>query len=165
MPASSIPPYRFGDLLALARQSWVRQLADALAEAGFPDYRRSDALVMRLLLRGPLAIGRLGDALGVTRQAAKKVANGLEGRGYATAERDARDGRQINVILTARGRDYAHAIVSAIHGFDAAIAARVSPDQLAAVDTALRAVLGDEHSRALAAFVAPPPGSPEQNRR
>ncbi|WP_308468737.1 MarR family winged helix-turn-helix transcriptional regulator [Rathayibacter soli] len=156
MRTSSIPPYRFGDLLALARQSWVKQLAGALAEAGYPDYRRSDALAMRLLLRRPLPIGRLGEALGVTRQAAKKVATGLEGRGYATAERDARDGRQTNIALTSRGRDFAHAIVGVIDQLDAALAARVSPDQLTAADTVLRAVLGDEHSRALARLVAPP---------
>ncbi|TAM68479.1 MAG: MarR family transcriptional regulator [Microbacteriaceae bacterium] len=156
MRASSRPPYRFGDLLALARQSWVRQLGGALAEAGYPDYRPSDALVMRLLLRGPLAVGRLGDALGVTRQAARKVATGLESRGYATVEKDARDGRQTNVTLTSRGRDFAHTIVSMIDRLDAALAACLTPEQLTAADTVLRAVLGDEHSRALAAFVAPP---------
>lgn len=149
-------PYRFGDLLALARQSWVKQLAGALADAGYDGYRRSDALVMRLLARGPLAIGRLGEALGVSRQAARKVATGLESRGYASAERDARDARQTNVALTERGREYAEAIVGVIQQLDAAVAARASAEQLAAVDTVLRAVLADDHARVLAAHIPPP---------
>ena len=37
-----------------------------------------------MLWQGPLPVGRLGAGLGVTRQAARKVADGLEQRGYAT---------------------------------------------------------------------------------
>ena len=32
-------PYRFGDLLALARQSWVHRMAAELENRGFGDYR------------------------------------------------------------------------------------------------------------------------------
>lgn len=148
--------YRFGDLLALARQSWVRRLAAELEGAGYPDYRRSDALVMRLLAREPLPVGRLGEALGVTRQAARKVAAALEARGHATVERDAGDARQLNVTLTARGREYAAAIVSVIERLDAELATAVSTDQLTAADAVLRTGLWDEHARALARRIPPP---------
>jgi len=68
----------------------------------------------------------------VTRQAARKVADGLEQRGYATTERDSRDTRQLNVTLTQLGRDYARAITAVISELNREVAGRVSPDQLAA---------------------------------
>ena len=60
MAAQSTAVYRFGDLLALARQSWVAQMARDVAAQGYPDYRRTDAAVLRLLHRGPVSVGRLG---------------------------------------------------------------------------------------------------------
>jgi Mn-dependent DtxR family transcriptional regulator len=99
--------YRFGDLLGLARQSWITQMASGLAAKGYGEYRRSDAAAVRQLQRGPMSIGRLGTALGVTRQAARKVADGLERRGFATVARDEVDARQVKVVLTSEGDAYA----------------------------------------------------------
>lgn len=157
MPRASTPPYRFGDLLALSRQSWVAQVTAHLASAGYPDYRRSDAAATRLLHRGPMSIGQLGDALGVTRQAARKVVTGLERRGFAASQRDPRDARQLNVALTDEGEAYARAITTVVGRMNRALARRVTHDQLAATDVVLRAVLADKHTRALAAYL-PPPG-------
>jgi DNA-binding MarR family transcriptional regulator len=156
MAASSTPKYRFGDLLALARQSWITQMAAELADGGYPDYRRSDAAAVRLLGRGPMPVGRLGDALGVTRQAARKVVTGLERRGFAAVHRDPRDARQLNVALTADGHAYARAVTAVIDHLNRALVRRVTPDQLAAADTVLRAVLADEHTRTLASYLPPP---------
>ena len=60
MVQTSTPAYLFGDLLALARLSRVRHMADRLGRLGYADYRRSDAAALRLLLRGPVPVGRLG---------------------------------------------------------------------------------------------------------
>lgn len=156
--AARSTPYRFGDLLALARQSWIGQLAAGLAAAGYPDYRRSDAAAVRLLRRGPLPVGRLGDALGVTRQAARKVVTGLEQRGFAAVEQDGRDARQRNVALTPNGQAYAETLSAVIERLNRDLARRVDADQLAAADVVLRAVLVDDHARTLAAYLAPPVG-------
>ena len=131
----------FGDLLALARQSWVRQMAERLAALGYDDYRRSDAAVFRRLLRGPAAVGQLGAVLGVTRQAARKVVEGLEQRQFATVERDARDGRRMNVLLTPAGERYAGAVVDVLGALDAELTVRVESDALAATRQVLRAVI------------------------
>jgi DNA-binding MarR family transcriptional regulator len=157
MSAQSTPAYRFGDLLALARQSWVAQMAAGLASAGYLDYRPSDAAAIRLLRRGPMPVGRLGDGLGVTRQAARKVVAGLEARGLAAIGRDDRDARQLNVALTTDGEAYAHAVAAVVDQLNRALARRVSADQLAAADAVLRAALADDHGRTLAAYL-PPPG-------
>jgi len=103
MSESRPAPELFGDALALARGAWIRQMAARLTRCGFDDYRRSDAAVFRLLLAGPVPVGRLGNSLGVTRQAARKVADGLATRGLATTERDLLDGRRLNVVLSAAG--------------------------------------------------------------
>ncbi len=156
MPASSSGQYPFGDLLALARQSWLGEMADRLAELGYHDYRRSDAAVTRLLRRGPASIGRLGTVLGVTRQAAKKVADGLRQRGFATTERDPRDSRQHNVILTQAGQDYAQAVSEVIGQLNREVSERVSPAQLAAADAVLRAALFTDGARRRAQRLPPP---------
>src|SRR5579863_5369560 len=114
MAAESTAAYRFGDLLALTRQSWIGQMTSRLERLGYADYRRSDAAALPMLWRSSLAVGRLGAGLGVTRQAARKVADGLQQRGYATTERDSRDTRQLNVTLTQLGRDYALAVIAVI---------------------------------------------------
>jgi DNA-binding MarR family transcriptional regulator len=160
MAAESTPTYRFGDLVALARLSWVGQMTSRLEGLGYPGFRRGDAAVMRVLSRGPLPVGHLGAALGVTRQAARKVADGLEQRGYATTERDSRDTRQLNVTLTPAGRDYARAVTAVTEQLNQEVAARVSPAQLAAADTVLRAAMFDDSARQRASQLPPPPGQP-----
>jgi DNA-binding MarR family transcriptional regulator len=160
MAAESTPAYRFGDLVALARQSWLIQMTSRLERLGFAGYRRGDVAVMRMLLRGPLPVGRLGAALGVTRQAARKVADVLEQRGYATTGRGSRDTRQLNVTLTPAGGDYARAVIAVTEELNREVAGRVSPAQLAAADAVLRAALFDDSARQRASHLPPPPGQP-----
>ena len=160
MATESNPPYRFGDLLALTRQSWIGQISSRLELLGHVDYRPSDAGALRMLWQGPLSVGRLGESLGVTRQAARKVADGLEQRGYAMTERDSRDTRQLNITLTQLGRDYALAIILIIRELNREVAEQVSPAELAAADTVLRAALFDDSARQRASRIPRPPGAP-----
>lgn len=157
MAHTSSPSYLFGDLLALARLSWVRQMAARLGQLGYPDYRRSDAAALRLLRRGPVPVGRLGADLGITRQAARKIADGLEQREYARTERDERDSRMLNVILTPAGTAYAQAITEVVHALDREFRQRVDPAQLAAADAVLRAVITDDSALRNAASIIRPP--------
>ena len=159
MGGESTAAYRFGDLVALARLSWVGEVTSRLERLGYTGFRRGDAAVMRVLWRGPLPVGRLGAGLGVTRQAARKIADALEQRGYATTERDSRDTRQLNVSLTPVGRDYARAVIAITEELNREVAGRVSPDQLAAADIVLRAALFDDSARQRASQL-PPPGQP-----
>jgi DNA-binding MarR family transcriptional regulator len=141
---STPAPYLFGDLLALARRSWIRQMAARLERLGYADYHRSDAASLRVLRRGPIAVGRLAGTLDVTRQAARKLVAGLERRAYARTERDAHDSRKLNVVLTARGEAYAAAVVQTIEALNRELGERVDAAQLAAADAVLRAVIDDD---------------------
>jgi DNA-binding MarR family transcriptional regulator len=158
MAAESNATYRFGDMLGLARQSWVGEMTSRLDALGYAEYRRSDAGAVRMLYLGPLAVGQLGTALGVTRQAARKIVGGLEQRGYVTTRRDPDDTRQLNVTLTPAGQAYAIAIAIAIRELNREVARRVSPAELAAADTVLRAALLDDSARQRASRVPRPPG-------
>jgi DNA-binding MarR family transcriptional regulator len=157
MAEQSSTAYHFGDLLALAREQWVRQMAEHVNRAGFDDYRRSDAALVRLLSRRPRSIGEIGSALGVTRQVARKFVTRLEQHGFVVTTRDAGDARQVNVELTQRGNQYAGAIMRAIGALDRRLGQRVDRAQLLAADTVLRASLPDEGTRARAKRLVPPP--------
>jgi len=157
MPEESSAVYPFGDMLALARQSWLGEMAGRLAGLGYDGYRRSDAAALRLLRREPVSVGRLGAVLGVTRQAARKVADGLQQRGYVTTGRNPDDARQVDITLTPAGRDYARAITAVIAELNREVSLRTDPAQLAAADTVLRAVLFDDSTRQRASRLPGPP--------
>ena len=130
----------FGDLLALARRSWVQEMAARLKRLGFDDYRRSDAIVLRWLRRGQTPLGELTGTLGVTRQASRKAVDGLISRGYARVARDSHDARRRTVELTAAGAHYAQAVVETVGALNAEFERHTDPDDLAVVKSVLRAV-------------------------
>jgi DNA-binding MarR family transcriptional regulator len=143
MAGSARATYRFGDLLALARRSWIAQMRVRLERSGFDDYRRSDSWVLRQLSGGPRPIGRLGEEMGVTRQAARKLADGLVERGYARLQADPDDARKTLVVLTKEGAAFARAVRKAQDALNDALEMRVSAAQLAAADRVLRAVFSN----------------------
>jgi DNA-binding MarR family transcriptional regulator len=130
----------FGDLLAQARERWIRSMAKRLGALGFHDYRRSDPLVMRSLRSGEVSLGGLGVTLGVTRQAARKVVNGLVERGYAQVTTSSEDSRRRLVNLTPRGRDYLAAVVATLRALHDEVVDHVDPQQLAAAYSVLEFV-------------------------
>jgi DNA-binding MarR family transcriptional regulator len=148
--------YRFGDLLALSRRSWVDQLERAVSAAGFPGYRRTDSVLVRLLRRGPCPLGRLTQPLGVSRQAARKAVAGLVERGFVELGADPQDGRRIVARLSAPGEAYAEAVDSAAWAIEGALRRAVTAEQVVAADAVLRAVFPDVE-RGRLAFLVPPP--------
>jgi DNA-binding MarR family transcriptional regulator len=127
----------FGDILALARERWIRAMAQHLASLGFEDYRRSDPLVVRSLRRGEVPLGSLAVTIGLTRQGARKVVSGLVERGYARVTSSTVDSRRRMVELTPRGRDYLGAVVQTLRALNGEVVAHVDEDQLAAAYTVL----------------------------
>jgi DNA-binding MarR family transcriptional regulator len=142
VPTPRPDPQLFGDLLALARLRWIRDMAERLAQRGYSDYHRADALVFRFLLREPAPVGRLAGELGVTRQAARKVVAGLEERELACTERDEFDTRRVNVALTPAGATYARAVIAVLRDLNRELVDRVDPAELAAAESVLRSVIG-----------------------
>jgi DNA-binding MarR family transcriptional regulator len=140
MPEPPVTPKLFGDLLALARASWVREMSQRLDRLGYPDYRRSDTVAVRWLRHGPMPLGELAATLGVSRQAARKVVDGLVRRGYLRVERDAADARRLNVQLSDTGVDYAQAVVDVVAALNQDLEAWIDAYDLVVVKAVLRTV-------------------------
>ena len=131
------PKALFGDILALARERWIRAMAQRLSVLGFEGYRRSDPLVMRSLRGGEVPLGSLAVMLGLTRQGARKVVSGLVERGYARVVPSTSDSRRRIVALTPEGRDYLRAVVATLRALNDEVVANVDADQLAAAYSVL----------------------------
>jgi DNA-binding MarR family transcriptional regulator len=95
----------------------------------------------------PLAIGQLGEAMGISRQAARQMADGLVERGYATFGTDDAGARRTLVVLTLMGKAYGRAIWMAQDALNERVRSRVSEADLAAADAVLRAVFPDDDAR------------------
>jgi DNA-binding MarR family transcriptional regulator len=111
-----------------------------LGELGYPDYRRSDAILLRWLRHGPLPFSELAATLGVSRQAARKLVDGLTVRHFAVVERDRDDARRLNVALTEEGEDYAGHVLDVVTALNAKLDEHVDPYDLAIVKSVLRTV-------------------------
>jgi DNA-binding MarR family transcriptional regulator len=122
----------FGDMLALARERWIRAMAHRLSALGFEGYRRSDPLVMRSLRGGEVPLGTLSSTLGLTRQGARKAVTGLVERGYANVIPSTLDSRCRIVELTPKGRDYVRAVVATLRELNGEVVSKVDAGQLAA---------------------------------
>ncbi|WP_405057876.1 MarR family transcriptional regulator [Kribbella sp. NBC_01505] len=108
------------------------ELQRRLAADGFADSRFADGVVFQHLVAGPVTITTLSQSLGVTQQAVSKTVADLQRRGYVTRRTDPADSRAKQVALADRG----HAVIAAAR------------THRAAIDTELRAALGDDRVEA-----------------
>jgi DNA-binding MarR family transcriptional regulator len=69
-------------------------------------------------------------ALGVSRQAARKVVGGLVERDLALVNIDAGDSRRRIVQLTSRGRAYAGTVLEVLDSLNDELATKIDPDHL-----------------------------------
>ena len=100
-------PLAAADLpLAAQFAAWAMagEVQRRIAADGMGDLRFADGVVFQHLVPGPLAIGALGERMGVTQQAASKAVADLERRGYVERVAGAEDARVREVSLTGRGR-------------------------------------------------------------
>ena len=128
--------------MAAARRFRTAPGATGLARVRVASWLRWSAAVQQ-----PLAIGQLGEAMGISRQAARQMADGLVERGYATFGTDDADARRTLVVLTPRGKAYGRAIWRAQDALNETVRSRVSEADLAVADAVLRAVFPDDNAR------------------
>jgi DNA-binding MarR family transcriptional regulator len=133
----------FHDLLAIARLRWLARLRAGLAERGFTDFRRGDGAWVRILAEEPCGPAEIADAIGISRQAATKMADSLEQRGYVERHDDEHDRRRVVLHLTEKGRRYHDATVEVVTGLNESFRASVSAADLEAATRVLHAAIGD----------------------
>jgi DNA-binding MarR family transcriptional regulator len=132
----------FGIVLALAYGAFVDELHEALAAAGFADLGRVDGYVFRALADEPLSLSTLAARLAVSNQAAVKVVDAMEARGYVTRVADAHDRRVKRLRLTARG-EAALAAARAFHAaYEQRLAGELGPERAAALRAGLEQLAG-----------------------
>jgi MarR family transcriptional regulator, transcriptional regulator for hemolysin len=137
-------PQSFSDLLAIARLRWVNRMRVALAERGFTEFRRGDGAWVRILGAEPQGPGEVAEIIGISRQAATKMADSLEGRGYVERGDDDTDRRRVVLSLTALGRRYERAIIEVVDGLDESFRASVPPADLEAALRVLHVAIGED---------------------
>jgi len=139
-------------LLRHARTTYGTAMREALAEAGYDDIPRNGLYVIGGLALGAggVPLGQLVHELGVSKQSAGQLIDTLVLRGYLERTVDGEDRRKLTVTLTARGQAAAAAQAGAREKIDAALLARIGPEDVRRTRAALWALIdigrsGKEH--------------------
>jgi DNA-binding MarR family transcriptional regulator len=94
-----------GRLMLEGHRSLAAELADALAERGYPDVRAGHAVVfLHIDRRSGTRLTELARRARMTKQGMMQAVDALEARGYVRRVPDPEDGRAKAVRLTAHGR-------------------------------------------------------------
>jgi DNA-binding MarR family transcriptional regulator len=91
-------------LLTGAARVVADRLGDAVSRAGIDDMRPSFGFVIRTLAERDRTLTELSELLGVTKQAAIKVVDEMEGRGYVERRPEPTDRRAKVIRLTDKAR-------------------------------------------------------------
>jgi DNA-binding MarR family transcriptional regulator len=94
----------FALLVVGASRPVAERLNAAVAAAGVDDMRARYGFVIRALARAPLGLTELAEYLGVTKQAAIKVVDEMEARGFLIREPHPQDRRAKVLVLTEQGQ-------------------------------------------------------------
>jgi DNA-binding MarR family transcriptional regulator len=95
---------RMADAIVRLRMEILRRRAPE-GELQAAELTTPQALALRTIVReGPLRMGVLAEALGVSVATASRTVDALEGQGLARREADPADARAVRVAATARGR-------------------------------------------------------------
>jgi DNA-binding MarR family transcriptional regulator len=131
--------------LAIVLTGAARVVADRLAaavrEAGIDDMRSSFGFVLRALAERDLTLTELASGLDVSKQAAIKVVDEMEARGFLAREPDPGDRRRKLLTITARGRAVREAALAASEEMERELRAEVGDADVEAMRRALLAFL------------------------
>ncbi|MEV6842687.1 MarR family transcriptional regulator [Actinoplanes sp. NPDC051411] len=128
-------------LLFAGFRALIDDLHAELARRGHPDVRPAYGFAMQAIGVHGATASEVGRRLGVSKQAAGKTVDRLEGLGYAERVDDPADARRKLIRLTPRGVD---SLVQAAEIFDqlrAGWAEKLGAERLAVVEASLRTVV------------------------
>jgi DNA-binding MarR family transcriptional regulator len=104
------------------------RLGEAVARAGVDDMRAPFGYVIRALAEGDRSLTELAGLLGVSKQAAIKVVDEMEARGFLVREAHSDDRRVKRLQLTAKGRKVRRAALAESHRMERELRAEVGED-------------------------------------
>ncbi|MEU9203064.1 MarR family transcriptional regulator [Streptomyces sp. NPDC048332] len=115
VPAEAAAGFELPVLLFGGFRSIIDALHRELAEHGHPDMSPAYGYALQAVGRDGSTASEIGRRLGVSKQAAGKTVEKLEGLGYVERVDDPQDGRRKLVRLSPRGTDM---LVRSAEGFD-----------------------------------------------
>jgi DNA-binding MarR family transcriptional regulator len=128
-------------LLFAGFRALIDDLHAELARRGHPDVRPAYGFAMQAIgVRGATA-SEIGRRLGVSKQAAGKTVDRLEGLGYAERVDDPADARRKLIRLTPRGVDSLMQAAQIFEELRAGWAEKLGAERLAVVEASLRTVV------------------------
>jgi DNA-binding MarR family transcriptional regulator len=117
------------------------RLGEAVERAGVDDMRTPFGYVIRVLADRDRTLTELADLLGVSKQAAIKIVDEMEARGFLFRHPDPDDRRVKLLRLTDRGRKVRRATLAASHAIERELRRGLGDPDVDAVRTALEALL------------------------
>lgn len=147
------PPVPLARLFAMAGRYLVERLHQRLAERGWPDIPPAAGYVLLATRAGPTTGGEIAQLMRTSKQAASKLLESLERRGFV--ERGAttgEDGRTKSVVLTDQGRALLAAVEDIYVELESAWAGLLGRDTLELIRTSLTRALVDAYGGALPAI-------------
>lgn len=127
-------------LFAIAYRSLIDDLHVRLRERGFGDVRPADGFVL-LAARDGTTVTEIAALLGVTKQAASKVVDGLSIAGYTRRASAVSDGRRRPIELTERGQQLLSSVEAIYDELEGRWAEVIGRQQLERLRTVLVEVL------------------------
>jgi DNA-binding MarR family transcriptional regulator len=140
---SDAPGYELPFLLFGGFRTLIDRLHAELAEQGHPDVRPSYGFAMQAIGVHGATASEIGRRLGVSKQAAGKTVERLEGLGYVERLDDPNDARRKIVRLTPHGIDVLRRSAEIFDRLRADWARTIGVERMRAVETGLKAVVGN----------------------
>ncbi len=131
-----------GFLLAKASQCWNELLATAFGRLGYPEVRPAfGSILLPLWEEDGLQMSVLARRAHLSKQTMTTLVPALEAQGLVVRAPDPADRRAQRVYLTPHGRDLRPVAAQVLAELDAAVAARLRPEQVTQLTDGLRALL------------------------
>jgi DNA-binding MarR family transcriptional regulator/catechol 2,3-dioxygenase-like lactoylglutathione lyase family enzyme len=127
-------------LMRAARGAYASAIRAELRELGIDDLPRNAAFILTEIYDNADRPPDLPAGLGVSKQAVSQLIDTLVQRGYLDRSADAEDRRRISLQLTPRGREVVEATGRAVEEVDRQLCLRVSPGEVEAMRSGLRAL-------------------------
>jgi DNA-binding MarR family transcriptional regulator len=134
-------PVPLARLLAMSYRWMIDRLHERLAARGWSGIRPAYGFVLLATRAGPLTPTALADKLGVSKQAASKLADALVSDGLLLRSVDGNDGRQRTLTIAPLGHELLAAVEAIYRELEAEIAAMIGPDRLSSIRNDLDTIM------------------------
>jgi DNA-binding MarR family transcriptional regulator len=150
--SGELPAVPLARLFAMAGRYLVERLHQRLAERGWPDIPPATGYVLLAARTGPTTGGEIAQLMRTSKQAASKLLDTMERRGFVERGAAGADGRMKSVVLTDQGRALLAAVEDIYIELESDWAALMGHDTLELIRTSLTRALVDAYGGALPAI-------------